>query len=90
LQANLKTRLNGGAIYRNHAQYSLDAGDGVEYGVCFAARSPRDLLELQCRFCQLCRALNSLPEKQGRRIEAHYIVVYDIIAENIFQFILYI
>jgi RNA polymerase sigma-70 factor (ECF subfamily) len=26
------------------------------------------------RHCRLCRALNSLPEIQGRRIEAHYIL----------------
>jgi len=26
------------------------------------------------RHCQLCQALNSLPEVQGRRIEAHYIL----------------
>jgi RNA polymerase sigma-70 factor (ECF subfamily) len=25
------------------------------------------------RHCRLCRALNSLPETQGRRIEAHYL-----------------
>lgn len=28
--------------------------------------------ELKLRMCQLCRALNSLPETQGRRIEAHF------------------
>jgi RNA polymerase sigma-70 factor (ECF subfamily) len=26
------------------------------------------------RHCQLCRALNSLPEIQGRRIDAHYLL----------------
>ncbi len=26
------------------------------------------------RYCRLCRALNSLPEIQGRRVEAYYIL----------------
>jgi len=26
------------------------------------------------RHCRLCRALNSLPEIQGRRVEAHYLL----------------
>jgi len=34
--------------------------------------SPDVLLEMKERYCRLCRALNALPEIQGRRIEAHY------------------
>lgn len=26
------------------------------------------------RHCRLCRALNELPELQGRRVEAHYLL----------------
>lgn len=26
------------------------------------------------RHCRLCRALNELPESQGRRVEAHYLL----------------
>jgi len=26
------------------------------------------------QYCRLCHALNSLPEEQGRRIDAHYIL----------------
>ena len=35
--------------------------------------NPEAILEIKERFCRLCRALNSLPEIQGRRIEARYI-----------------
>jgi len=55
---------------RNKAQYSLDAGDGIEYSACVSEPTPQELLERKERFCRLCRALNSLPEAQGRRIDA--------------------
>jgi len=61
-------------IRRYGAQYSLDAGDGIEIRAAFAAKSPHEVLEFKELFCTLCRALNSLPELQSRRIEAHYII----------------
>lgn len=61
-------------VYRNKAQYSLDADDGIENAATFTAASPYEVMEYKRRFCQLCRALNSLPETQGKRIEAHYIL----------------
>ncbi len=36
--------------------------------------SPEQVYERMERYCNLCRALNSLPEVQGRRIELHYLL----------------
>ncbi|WP_133968178.1 RNA polymerase sigma factor [Eubacterium limosum] len=59
---------------RNKAQYSLDAGDGIENHIVELEPSAQEILERKERFCHLCRALNSLPEAQGRRIDAHLIL----------------
>ena len=59
---------------RNKAQYSLDAGDGIENHVCEFEPSAQELLDRKERFMLLCRALNSLPDLQGRRIDAHIIL----------------
>lgn len=59
---------------RNKAFYSLDAGDGIESAAVFTSMSPYEVMEYKRTFCRLCQALNSLPEAQGRRIEAHYIL----------------
>lgn len=57
-------------ITRHKAQYSLNRDDGIEYSVSLSELTPQDLLERMERFEFLCRALNSLPEIQGRRIDA--------------------
>lgn len=57
-------------VTRNKAQYSLDCDDGIEYSACLSEPTPQELLERKETFCRLCRALNSLPETQGRRIDA--------------------
>ena len=36
--------------------------------------SPERLFDMMENHCRLCRALNSLPEIQGRRVEAHYLL----------------
>jgi len=59
---------------RNKAYYSLDAGDGIENAAVYRDLSPYEVYELKLRYCRLCRALNSLSETQGRRIEARYIL----------------
>lgn len=59
---------------RNKSQYSLDAGDGIENVAIYTTLSPHEVYELTLKRCRLCRALNSLPETQGRRIDAHYIL----------------
>ena len=70
-------------MYYNKAQYSLDAGDGIENEAVYADLSPHEVYELKLRMCRLCRALNSLPETQGRRIDAHFMLgmSYQTIAE---------
>ncbi|NCB50274.1 MAG: sigma-70 family RNA polymerase sigma factor [Clostridia bacterium] len=57
-------------VKRNKAQYTLDCDDGIEYSACLSEPTPPELLERKDTFCRLCRALNFLPEAQGRRIDA--------------------
>ena len=61
--------------FYNKAHFSLDAEDGIEAAavVCYND-SPERIFDMMERHCGLCRALNSLPEIQGRRIEAHYLL----------------
>lgn len=59
---------------RNKANYSLDAGDGIENSICEHEPDAQELLERKETYCRLCRALNALPETQGRRIDAHLIL----------------
>ena len=61
-------------IYRNKAQYSLDTGDGIETEACYINMSPPEIYEYQLMRCALCRALNSLCETQGQRVDSHYIL----------------
>ena len=58
----------------NKAYYSLDADDGIEYSACLHELTPDEVLELKERFCRLWNALNCLPEIQGRRVDAHFIL----------------
>jgi len=62
-------------VRRNMSFYSLDMDDGIESEavVCYSD-CPERVFDLMERYCQLCYALNSLPEKQGRRIDAHYLL----------------
>ena len=57
-------------ITRNKAQYSLDCDDGIEYSACLSEPTPQELLERMERFYYLWNTLNSLPEAQGRRVDA--------------------
>ena len=57
-------------VIRNKAQYPLDLDDGIEYSACLSEPTPQQLLERKETFIALCHALNSLPEVQGRRVEA--------------------
>ena len=61
-------------IRYNKAYYSLDADDGIEYSTCLHELTPDEVLELKERFCRLWNELNSLPETQGRRVDAHFIL----------------
>ena len=57
-------------LSRHKAQYSLDCDDGIEYSACLHEPTPQELLERMELFFHLCVALNSLPETQGRRVDA--------------------
>lgn len=61
-------------IYRYKAQYSLDCGDGIEHSSLRFAPSPAELYEEKEEIEALYAALAALPEKQGRRVYAHYIL----------------
>lgn len=61
-------------LTRNKAFYSLDCDDGIEYSACLHEPSPQELLDRKEMFFRLWNALNSLPEIQGRRIDAHIIL----------------
>ena len=58
----------------NKAYYSLDCDDGIEYSACLHEPTPQELLERMELFIRLWNALNSLPEIQGCRIDAHIIL----------------
>jgi len=57
-------------LFRNKSHYSLDCDDGIEYTACLANPTPQELIERMELFYYLWNALNSLPEVQGRRVEA--------------------
>ena len=59
---------------RNKAQYSLDCDDGIEYSACLHEPTPQELLDRMELFVHLWNVLNSLPEVQGVRVEAHLIL----------------
>lgn len=59
---------------RNNANYSLDAEDGIENAASEFETDPEALALWEERIMLLCHALNSLNEKQGRRIDAHIIL----------------
>ena len=59
---------------RNKAQYSLNCDDGIEYSACLHEPTPQELLDRMELFVHLWNALNSLPEVQGVRVEAHLIL----------------
>ena len=61
-------------LTRHKAQYSLDCEDGIEYSACLHEPTPQEVLELKERFIRLWNALNCLPEIQGRRVDAHFIL----------------
>jgi len=54
------------------AYYSLDAGDGIEKDVILLVLSPEEIYERKLSKQELYAAINSLPEKQAKRIYAHF------------------
>lgn len=75
-----KNRCCGGRItmcqnkIRYHkAYYSLDRGDGIEHSVLFVSLSPDEIYERKLTSEQLHAAIATLPDKQAKRIYAHYL-----------------
>ena len=68
---------------RHKATYSLDSGDGIEREACYLNMTPHEIYEHALLRCAVCNALNSLPEPQGRRVDAHYLrgMTYQAIAD---------
>ena len=54
------------------AFYSLDAGGGIEQDVVLLVLSPQEIYERKLTNQMLYSAINSLPEKQAKRIYAHF------------------
>lgn len=60
--------------YRHKAYYSLDREDGIEHSVLFVALSPCEIYERKVTMKELHAAIASLPDKQAKRIYAHFIL----------------
>lgn len=60
--------------YRHKAYYSLDRGDGIENDILFVSLSPCEIYERKVTAEQLHAAMASLPDKQAKRVYAHYIL----------------
>ena len=66
--------LERGSTYRHKAYYSLDRDDGLEHEAVFVALSPHELYERKVTMQELHAAISSLPDKQAKRIYAHFIL----------------
>lgn len=60
--------------YRHKAYYSLDRDDGIEHEAVFVALSPHEIYERKVTMQELHAAIASLPDKQAKRIYAHFIL----------------
>ncbi len=58
--------------YRHKAYYSLDRNDGIEHEMVFISLSPQEIYERRITNHELYAAINSLPEKQAKRIYAYF------------------
>ncbi|WHH59735.1 sigma factor-like helix-turn-helix DNA-binding protein [Petroclostridium sp. X23] len=58
--------------YRHKAYYSLDRNDGIEHEIVFISLSPQEIYERRITNNELYAAINSLPEKQAKRIYAYF------------------
>jgi RNA polymerase sigma-70 factor (ECF subfamily) len=58
--------------YRHRAHFSLDRGDGIEHDILFVSLSPCEIYERKVTMEQLHVAIASLPDKQAKRVCAHY------------------
>lgn len=70
----LKRKDHADREYRrfHRAYYSLDADDGIEKDIILLVLSPEEIYERKLSNQELYAAINSLPEKQAKRIYAHF------------------
>ncbi len=54
------------------AYYSLDRDDGIEHSALFVCLSPDEIYERKLTSEQLHAAIATLPDKQAKRIYAHF------------------
>ncbi len=59
-------------LFRHKAFYSLDLDDGTEHDALFVSLSPCEIYERKVTYEQLHAAISKLPDKQAKRIYAHY------------------
>lgn len=71
-QSTLDERRQMEKIRYHRAFYSLDARDGLEAQILFVSASPQELYERKLTQAELYAAIHQLPEKQAKRIYAHY------------------
>lgn len=58
--------------YRYKAYYSLDRCDGIEKDILFVSLSPHEIFERILTRQELHAAISHLPDKQAKRIYAHF------------------
>ena len=59
-------------IRYHKAYYSLDRGDGIEHSALFVSSRPVRFTNVSSQNEQLHAAIATLPDKQAKRIYAHY------------------
>ncbi|WP_394523552.1 sigma-70 family RNA polymerase sigma factor [Lacrimispora sp. JR3] len=59
-------------VHYHKAYYSLDCDDGIEHSALFVSLSPDEIYERKLTREQLHAAVATLPDKQAKRIYAHY------------------
>lgn len=61
-------------VRRYKAYYSLDHKSGIDRSILFTSHSPEELYERNLTTEELHAAIAQLPDKQAKRIYAHYLL----------------
>ena len=59
---------------RNKDIYSLNVEDGIESNISIKVETPDEIVEKKWLISELHKAIDTLPEKQARRITKHYLM----------------
>ena len=62
----------GRGIRRNKVYFLDEEANNMISALVYSTDNPEVVFEMKEQHCQLCQALNSLSEVQGRRVEAYY------------------